>query len=185
MVTSLHGMTETTFRTDNYKRLVSHSSKPHTVHVHTVILIPRQIVMLLAHRPVWDTSRPQLTDAYTARRRPRPPGSSYLLDPDLDIATVPWNLVQYRNRLITLALRPADTPILPRKAFTNEQRKAVCEMAERTNMSHKELATIFNTNKKTIAQTLKNKDMWLKFDLTGNAAKVARRRCALGPGVVG
>lgn len=121
-----------------------------------------------------------LVSAREVKRRPRPPGSSsWVLDPDLDLATVTYEDLLQRRRLRALANRPADAPISSRKAFDNVQRKAVCMMAATNkNMTHEQLARQFNTNTTTISRTLKESKMWLRFN-PHTEPKVARQKCGL------
>ena len=48
----------------------------------------------------------------------------------------------------------------------------------REKMSHEALARMFETNKTTIAQTLRESEEWLDSDLA-EGAKAARERCAI------
>ena len=123
----------------------------------------------------------KLASAWEVKRRPRPPGSSWLLDPDLNLATVRYRDLLRRQRLISLAKRPADAPISSRKAFDNVQRKAVCMMAAtNSDLTQEQLARLFNTNTTTISRTLQNREMWLKFD-PQTKAKLTRKRCGPTP----
>lgn len=102
--------------------------------------------------------------------------ASWLLEPDLDLGLLRYDELLRRDRMKALALRPADTPILPRKAFHSDQRKAVCEMhVENPTLKAEELASLFGTNKTTIVRTLKEKEKWLR-SIQYSDVKVARNR---------
>ena len=123
-------------------------------------------------------SKPGLVCAHVVRRRLRPPGSSWLLDPDLDLTTLCYSDLLQRRRRKSLAARPPDTPIRPRKAFTNGERQAVCLMAATSKVTNEKLANIFGTNKTTIARTLRDSEKWLSPE-HANDAKVARNKCVM------
>ncbi|TFY57152.1 hypothetical protein EVJ58_g7200 [Rhodofomes roseus] len=114
-----------------------------------------------------------LLNAPSKRKRGPSTSSSWLLAPDIDLGLLRYRELMRRERLISLAARPPDTPILPRRAFRSSDKKKVCEMALANSfMSHQELADLFNTNKSTITRTLQQRSKWLQSD----EPKIARKR---------